>query len=321
MPEPHDHTHEHDSHEHSHAHHHHAPTGKNAGFRLGLSLSLTLAFVVVEVVAGLWSNSLALLTDAAHNITDVIALGLSWYAIRIATRPAHARKTFGYHRGGILVALFNAASLGLIALGIFNEAWQRFQAPPEVHSGILIGVGTLAFIINIVTAWIVKEGSENDLNMRSAFLHLMGDVFSTLGAVVAGVIILFTDWNWLDPLVSALIGGLILWNAWGILRQAIHILLESTPGDIDMDKLLGDLKTIPGVQNVHDLHVWSITEDMRMLSAHIVTADQPISAGAGLQQAARQMLSERYHIRHATLQLECAGCNTGGVFCELGHTD
>jgi cobalt-zinc-cadmium efflux system protein len=315
------HSHEHDHHGHSHAHHHHAPTGKNAGFRLGLSLSLTLAFVIVEVIAGLWSNSLALLTDAAHNITDVIALGLSWYAIRIATRPAHANKTFGYHRSGILVALFNAASLGLIALGIFNEAWQRLLAPPEVHSGILIGVGTLAFIVNIVTAWIVKEGSENDLNMRSAFQHLMGDVLSTLGAVIAGIMILFTGWNWLDPLVSALIGGLILWNAWGILRQAIHILLESTPGDIDMDKLLNDLKAIPGVESVHDLHVWSITEDMRMLSAHIVTTDQPISAGAGLQQASRQMLAERYHIRHATLQLECASCNPGGVFCEMGHTD
>jgi cobalt-zinc-cadmium efflux system protein len=309
---------------HSHAHSHShipGPAGKNAAFRLGLSLSLTFAFVFVEIVAGLWSNSLALLTDAAHNFTDVIALGLSWYAIRIATRPAHARKTFGYHRGGILVALFNAASLGLISLGIFSEAWQRFQAPPEVDSGILIGVGTLAFIVNLVTAWMVKEGSQNDLNMRSAFLHLMGDVLSTLGAVAAGVVILFTSWNWLDPLVSVLIGGLILWNAWGILRQAINILLESTPGDINMETMLGDLQAIPGVESVHDLHVWSITENMRMLSAHIVIADQPISAGANIQGAIRQMLAEHYRIGHATLQLECACCNTDGVFCELRHAD
>jgi cobalt-zinc-cadmium efflux system protein len=305
---------------HSHPHTH-APAGKTAAFRLGLSLSLTFAFVFVEVVAGLWSNSLALLTDAAHNFTDVVALGLSWYAIRLAARPAHARKTFGYHRGGILVALFNAASLGLIALGIFNEAWQRFQSPPEVQSGILIGVGLLAFVINLFTAWLVKEGSENDLNMRSAFLHLMGDVLSTLGAVAAGVVILFTGWNWLDPLVSALIGALILWNAWGILRQAVSILLESTPADINMDNLLNDLQAIPGIESVHDVHVWSITEEMRMLSAHIVTADQPISAGNGLQQAARQMLAERYRIEHATLQLECAACTPGAVFCELGHAD
>ena len=310
------------THSHSHTHsHHHIPGGKNAGFRLGLSLSLTFVFVFVEIFAGLWSNSLALLTDAAHNFTDVIALGLSWYAIRIATRPAHARKTFGYHRSGILVALFNAASLGLISLGIFSEAWQRFQSPREVDSGILIGVGLVAFIVNIVTAWMVKEGSEHDLNMRSAFLHLMGDVLSTLGAVVAGVVILFTGWNWLDPLVSVLIGALILWNAWGILRQAINILLESTPSDIDMENMLGDLQAVPGVESVHDLHVWSITENMRMLSAHIVTADQPISAGTGIQTDIRQMLAERYQVEHATLQLECACCNTSGVFCELGHAD
>lgn len=309
------------SHDHSHHHHHAIPGGKNAALRLGLSLGLTFAFVFVEIVAGLWSNSLALLTDAAHNFTDVIALALSWYAIRIATRPAHASKTFGYHRGGILVALFNAGSLALISFGIFSEAWQRFQAPPEVDSGILIGVGLVAFIINIVTAWLVKEGSEHDLNMRSAFLHLMGDVLSTLGAVVAGVIILFSGWNWLDPLVSVLIGGLILWNAWGILRQAIHILLESTPKDIQVENLLEDLKAIPGVESVHDLHVWSITEEMRMLSAHIVTTDQPISAGAALQQKISQMLKERYQIEHATLQLECTCCNSGQLFCELGHAD
>lgn len=308
------------THSHTH-HHHHTPAGKNAGLRLGLSLGLTFAFVFVEVIAGLWSNSLALLTDAAHNFTDVVALGLSWYALRIATRPAHAGKTFGYHRSGILVALFNAASLVLISFGIFSEAWQRIQTPPEVESGILIGVGLLAFIINLFTAWLVKEGSEHDLNMRSAFLHLMGDVLSTLGAVAAGVVILFTGWNWLDPLVSVLIGALILWNAWGILRQAVNILLESAPSDIDMQAMLTDLKTVPGVKDVHDLHVWSLTENMRMLSAHIVTNDQPISAGAALQQTINQMLSERYKIVHATLQLECACCQSGNLYCEMGHAD
>lgn len=307
------------SHDHTHAHP--IPGGKNAGLRLGLALSLTFAFVFVEIFAGLWGNSLALLTDAAHNFTDVIALGLSWYAIRIATRPAHARKTFGYHRSGILVALFNAASLGLISFGIFSEAWQRFQAPPEVDSGILIWVGSAAFIVNLATAWMIKEGSENDLNLRSAFLHLMGDVLSTLGAVAAGVVILFTGWNWLDPLVSVLIGGLILWNAWGILRQAVNILLESTPSDIDMEKMLDEIRAVPGVESVHDLHVWSITENMRMLSAHIVAADQPISAGAGIQAAIRQLLAEHYQIEHATLQLECACCTPGGPFCEMGQSD
>jgi cobalt-zinc-cadmium efflux system protein len=297
------------------------PAGKNATLRLGLSLGLTFLFVIVEVFAGLWSNSLALLTDAAHNLGDVVALGLSWFAILIAARPAHARRTFGYHRVGILVALFNAVSLIVISLGIFYEAWQRFAHPTEVGSITLIGVGTLAFFINLFTAWLVKEGSESDINMRSAFLHLVGDVFSTLGAVAAGIAILFTGWNWLDPLISVLISAFILWNAWLILRQAVSILIESTPKDIDVNALLADLQTIPGVQGVHDLHIWAITENMRMLSAHIVTTDQPISAGVALQRNIRAMLHERYHIEHATLQLECAQCKQDDLYCALAYND
>ncbi len=301
--------------------HHHLPAGKNATLRLGLSLGITFLFVIVEVFAGLWSNSLALLTDAAHNFGDVVALGLSWFAILIAARPAHARRTFGYHRIGILVALFNAVSLIVISLGIFYEAWQRFSQPAEVGSITLIGVGTLAFFVNLFTAWLVKEGSQNDINMRSAFLHLIGDVFSTLGAVVAGIAILFTGWNWLDPLVSVLISVFILWNAWLILRQALSILIESTPKDINVSTLLSDLQAIPGVQSIHDLHIWAITENMRMISAHIVTADQPLSAAVALQRDIRAMLHERYHIEHATLQLECAECNPNSLYCTFEHPD
>jgi cobalt-zinc-cadmium efflux system protein len=287
--------------------------------RLALSLGLTAAFVVVEIVAGIFGNSLALLTDAAHNFTDVIALGLSWYALRIATRPAHAGKTFGYHRVGILVALVNSTTLILIALGIFYEAYHRFITPPKVDSTILIGVGALAFLINLVTAWMVKDGSEHDLNLRSAFLHLMGDVLSTLGAVIAGVIIAFTNWNWLDPLVSVLIGFFILWNAWGILRQSIHILLESTPESVDVDSMVESLLKVDGVRGVHDLHVWSINESLKLLSAHIVTDDISISKGAHLQQHLNEMLIHEYNIQHATLQLECEGCNANILFCNISE--
>lgn len=201
-----------------HTHSHIGDLTKQTTKRLTLSLILTAAFVIVEVIAGIFGNSLALLTDAAHNFTDVIALGLSWYALNIALKPAHAGKTFGYHRVGILVALINSTTLILIAFGIFFEAYKRLLTPPEVDSTILIGVGAVAFIINLVTALMVKEGSEHDLNLRSAFLHLMGDVLSTLGAVIAGIVIAFTQWNWLDPLVSVLIGVFILYNAWGILK-------------------------------------------------------------------------------------------------------
>ncbi len=285
--------------------------------RLALSLGLTAAFVVIEIIAGIFGNSLALLTDAAHNFTDVIALGLSWYAVKLATQPAHSGKTFGYHRVGILVALVNSTTLVLIALEIFYEAGKRFLSPPEVDSAILIGVGALAFLINLGTAWLVKSGSEHDLNLRSTFLHLMGDVLSTIGAVIAGIIIAFTNWNWLDPLVSVLIGVFILWNAWGILRQSIHILLESTPESINMDSMVSDLLAVEGVRDIHDLHVWSINEDLRALSAHIVTDDVLVSAGSPIQHNLNEILAHKYNIRHATLQLECECAGQNFLYCDI----
>jgi cobalt-zinc-cadmium efflux system protein len=303
----------------SQTHSHFGDLANKTTKRLALSLGLTAAFVIVEIIAGIIGNSLALLTDAAHNFTDVIALGLSWYAVKLATQPAHAGKTFGYHRVGILVALVNSTTLVLIALGIFYEAYQRFLSPPEVDSAILIGVGALAFLIYAGTAWLVKSGSENDLNLRSTFLHLMGDVMSTLGAVIAGIIIAFTNWNWLDPLVSVLIGVFILWNAWGILRQSIHILLESTPESIDMDSMVNDLLKVDGVCGVHDLHVWSINENLRALSAHIITNDIHVSAGVSIQRDLNEILTHKYNIRHATLQLECEGCHGNILFCNISE--
>lgn len=303
--------------EQTHAHTHFGDLTKQAATRIAIASILTLAFVVIEATAGFWSNSLALLTDAAHNLTDVIALGLSWYAINLTRKPSNSRKTFGYHRVGILVALANSTTLVLISLGIFYEAYRRFSAPPEVQSGVLIGVGLIAFIINAVTAWMVKRGSENDLNMKSAFVHLMGDVLSTIGAVVAGVMIHFTGLNWIDPLVSVLIGILILFNAWGIIQETLDILLESTPRDINVQEMVNEIKRVPGVQGVHDLHVWSINQGLRTMSAHIVTGDTSISNGALLQQQIKEILRHRYHIRHATLQLECAECESALLYCDV----
>jgi len=302
-----------------HTHSHFGNLAQQTTQRLSLSLTLTLAFVIIETAAGFVSNSLALLTDAAHNFTDVIALALSWYALKIATRPAHSGKTYGYHRVGILVALVNSTTLILISLGIFYEAWHRFLAPPEVDSPILIGVATLAFLVNAVTAWLVRRGSEHDLNLRSAFVHLMGDVLSTIGAMIAGILIFFTQWNWLDPLVSALIGIIIVWNAWTILRQTIRILLESTPENIDMKSMVDDLLKVDGVRDVHDLHVWSINENLRVLSAHVTTDDIPISAGTHIQQGVNEILFHKYNIQHATLQLECEGCEPSLLYCDISE--
>ncbi|GAB4398880.1 MAG: cation diffusion facilitator family transporter [Anaerolineales bacterium] len=305
---------------HNHSHSHIGDLTRQTTKRLTISLILTAAFVIIEVIAGIFGNSLALLTDAAHNFTDVIALGLSWYALRIAMKPAHAGKTFGYHRVGILVALINSTTLILIAFGIFFEAYKRFITPPEVDSTILIGVGALAFIINLVTAWMVKEGSEHDLNLRSAFLHLMGDVLSTLGAVSAGIIIAFTQWNWLDPFVSVLIGAFILYSAWGILKQTIHILLESTPENINVDSMIADLNNIDGVLGVHDLHVWSISENLRMLSAHIVIDNVSVGEGVSIQHDINELLAHSYNIHHATLQMECEGCQSSELYCQIADS-
>ena len=302
---------------HSHTHSHFGDIAKQTTSRLALSLFLTLTFVFVEVIAGFIGNSLALLTDAVHNLTDVIALGLSWYAIRLTSQPANARKTYGYHRAGILVALLNSTTLVLISLGIFYEAWQRLINPPEVQSGVLITVGILAVMINLATALLVRKGSEHDLNVRSAFMHLMGDVFSTIGAVIAGVIIFFTGANWLDPFVSVLIGFLILYNAWGILRDSVNILLEATPPDVDVSKLVQDVMEIQGVLGVHDLHIWSIAQNLRTMSAHILTEDLSISAGTEIQRHINEVVFHRYNIAHATLQLECVDCLPDGLYCDI----
>src|SRR5215208_341067 len=286
----------------SHTHPHLDEASRKTTARLSLSLFLTLAFVIIEAGAGVFANSLALLTDAAHNLTDVIALGLTWFAVRITSQPANAQKTYGYHRAGILVALLNSTTLVLISLGIFYEAYRRFLNPPEVQSGILISVGLIAVVINLVTALLVHQGSQNDLNLRSAFVHLMGDVLSTIGAVIAGVIMYFTNANWLDPLVSVLIGFLILYNAWGILRDEVDILLEATPRDVDVKAMVKEIAQVNGVLGIHDIHVWSLTQSLRTMSAHILTDDVHISAGAEIQRQIGEILQLRYNIAHATLQ-------------------
>lgn len=301
--------------------HTHAHSVQTTTRRMAVALVITLGFVGIEAAAGILANSLALLTDAAHNLTDVIALALSWYAVRLTLRPANSGKTFGYHRAGILIALFNSTTLVIIALGIFYEAYQRLLNPPEVEGGLMTLVAAVAFVVNLGTALLVKPGSDHDLNQRSAFIHLAGDALSTLGALVAGVLIMLTGWYVLDPLVSVFIGLLIVWNAWLIIRESVEILLEGTPRDIDMPTMVKDIQQVPGVRGVHDLHVWSITQNMRALSAHVLVDDKPISAGAGIQQQVNELLHIRYNIAHATLQLECVGCEPDALYCELNsHT-
>jgi cobalt-zinc-cadmium efflux system protein len=298
-------------------HTHFQDTTRQTIARLWLSLALTAVFVIIELGAGWVANSLVLLTDAAHNFTDVVALALTGGALRLTVQPANSGKTFGYHRAGILAALVNSTLLALIALGIFYEAYRRLVSPPQVTTSILIGVGAVGVGINVLTAWLVERGSRGDLNVRTAFLHLLGDVASSLGAVLAGVMIRLTGLNWIDPLVSLLIGLLILWNAWTIVRASLNILMESTPADIDVEAMVKDIRTVPGVRGVHDLHVWSLTLSLRTLSAHLVTDDVPISVGAKIQEEVSRVLNDKYGINHATLQLECVDCVPADLYCDI----
>lgn len=297
--------------------HTHSHSTNTTARRMLLALGITLAFVIFEVIAGLYANSLALLSDALHNVSDVVALALSWYALRVALRPANASKTFGYHRVGIVVALFNAFTLVLIALYVLYESVERLLNPLPVQDNVLIVVAAIAFFVNAGTALLVLRGSENDLNQRSAFLHLAGDALATLGAFIAGIGILLTGWDWLDPLASIFIAVLILWNVVGIVREALNILLEATPRDINMRTLVQALMQVRGVRGVHDLHVWSITQNLRALSAHVLTDDVKISQGAQVQREINEILHAQYGIAHATLQLECSGCEPDALYCEM----
>ncbi|MGA2488864.1 MAG: cation diffusion facilitator family transporter [Anaerolineales bacterium] len=301
----------------SHEHIHIIDLSRSTTHRLALSIGLTAAFVLVEVAGGLYAKSLVLLTDAMHNVTDVLALALTLWALRATTKPAHAGKTYGYHRAGILVALVNSTTLVVIAIAIFYDAYRRLVAPPVVKADVLIGVGMVAVVVNLVTALFVRRGSEHDLNLRSAFLHLMGDVLSTLGAVVAGIVIHFTGLNWFDPLASIFIGLLILWNAWGILRESVNILMEATPADVDVEAVVASILRVDGVRGVHDLHIWSVTRELRTLSAHILTDDIHISEGTKIQAAIGELLDRTYGIAHATLQMECEGCIPADLYCDF----
>lgn len=308
---------------HDHVHHHDHGHGKTTRMRLLLSLLITLIFVVVEAIAGVVSHSLALLTDAIHNITDAAALALSWYALNLSSRPAHAGKTFGYHRAGILAALANSTTMAFLAAGICFEAWKRFQSPETVDANILMGVGSVALLVNLVTAWLVSHGAEHDLNLRSAFLHLLGDVLSTLGAIAAGLGIYLTGQLWLDPLVSVLIAVLILWNAWLIVRETLDILLESTPRDIEMTTMVRDLMQVDGIRGVHDLHVWSLSRGLRFMSVHVLLDDMPLSATDRIRDVLNELVRRDHGVAHATFQFETVGCASDSLFCDIhppGHS-
>lgn len=288
------------------------------GSKLRTAFALTALILLVEVVGGFLSHSLALLSDAGHVLTDIFALGLAWFATVQAERPADASKTYGYHRVGILTALANAITLILIVVAIAFEAYRRFQHPETVTPWLMFVSAAVGIAINLYIGFSLRaEGGEN-LNVRAAMLHVFGDVGASIGVIIGGIIILLARWYPADPLISLFIAGLIAWGAWRILRETVDILMESTPKNLNIAQLVRDMVTEPGVQDVHDLHVWSIAGGMRCLSAHIqVEGDDSISQGDLLIGKLNHMLEEKYQIGHTTIQLECAGCDPNHLYCEL----
>ena len=289
--------------------------------RMGLSIILTLAFVLGEAVAGYFSHSLALMSDAGHNFTDALALILSWYAIRAAKRPSSSDRTFGSHRVGILAALVNALTLVAIGAIIIWEAIQRFFDPQPVQSMPMILVALVAVVLNGVISLWLQAGSKRDLNIRSAYLHMIGDAISALGVVAAGIFVAITGNPIADPLISLVIGGFIIRSSWGIIADALSVLMEATPKGIDMTTLENSIKSVSGVLSVHDLHVWSVSLEMTSFSCHIRVSEQSVRSGEQILKAVAHMIIHDYGIAHTTIQVEVEGCDEQEMYCTLRPTE
>ena len=305
----------------SSGHEKHNHTHGMAKQTLRLAFFLTLFILATELIGGLLANSLALFSDAGHVLTDIFALGLAWFALAQAERPANARKTFGYHRVGILTALANAITLILVAFAILWEAVQRFQHPESVQPLIMFLSAGIGIAVNLYIGLGLRKEGDN-LNVRAAMLHVFGDVGASAGVIVAGIVILLTGWTPVDPLLSIGIAGLIAMGAWRILRETFDILLEATPKGLDVANMVRDMRDVPGIQNVHDLHVWSITSGMRALSCHALIDDLPPSQSSAILQSLEGMLREKYQIGHTAVQFECDPhevqcCCVNGLYCQM----
>jgi len=272
--------------------------------RLRLALVLTASFFSVELVGGWLANSLALLSDAAHMFTDVVALSLALLALWIAGRPPSESKTFGYTRAEILAALVNALALCLVVFWIAREAYGRLSAPPAVNSGLMTTVAAVGLAVNAVCAWLLRPRQGSGLGQRAAFLHVLSDLLGSVGAITAGIVILATGWYEADAVAAFFIGMLVLAGAWGVIREAVDILMESVPSHIDLERLRAELEAIPGTERLHDLHVWTLTPGHYALSAHAVI-DGSVD-GEDILGQMRTVLAARFGIDHVTIQLEQA---------------
>ncbi len=279
------------------------------------SLALTTIIFFAELVGGLWTGSLALVSDSAHVFLDVFALGISYLALRFSSKPPDANHTYGFHRFEVLAALVNGVTLVIIALGIFYESYQRFFSPVEIKSGYMLIIAIVGLLVNLFVAFILRKENHadhdhgtQDINVHSAYLHVIGDTISSIGVIIAALIISFTGWSWLDPVVSILIGLIIISGAYKVTRNALHILLEGVPANLSVEKVQSSMEGITGVAGIHDLHIWNICSGHVALSAHIVTKVDTVEKREALLGSVKNLLLSKFDIDHATLQLEQERC-------------
>lgn len=295
-----EHGHNHHNHNHSHA------TPQDHSKRLWWALGLTSTFLIIEVIGGLITQSLALLSDAAHMFTDTAALAIALAAIQIAKRPADQKRTFGYHRFEILAAAFNALLLFIVAFYILYEAWQRISQPPEIQSAGMLGIAAIGLGINLLAMYLLVGGQKDSLNVKGAYLEVLSDAVGSVGVIIGALVIMFTGWLWVDSLIAVAIGFWILPRTWILLRDSLNILLEGVPANVDLGKISADLMQLDGVQSVHDLHVWALTSGKSSLTAHLVV---PEADTEQVLLAARELLAHDHQLHHATIQCERTPCD------------
>ncbi|HEX2769953.1 MAG TPA: cation diffusion facilitator family transporter [Geobacteraceae bacterium] len=292
---------------------------KSIAGRFKYAIVLTTLTLLAEVAGGIWTNSLALLSDAAHVFLDLFALGLSLAAIKLSAFPASDTRTFGWHRVEVFASFINGASVFMIAFGIFYEAWGRLFQPEEVKSLPMFIIATIGLFMNLLAASALHHHSHDDLNVRSAFLHVIGDAAASVGVIIGGLVIYFTHWYVLDAVISIGIGFIIFWGAWRVLRESAHILLEGAPRGMKIAEVVDAIRTIKGVNDVHHLNIWTICSHILALSAHVDVKPEHKPIQAEVLRDIEELLLKRYHISHTTLQAECTMCIETPVLKELRH--
>ena len=273
--------------------------------------------MVIELVTGFRAHSLALLSDAGHNFTDGLALLLAWFGLYLQSKPADETKTYGYHRAGVLAAFVNALTLVALAALIFYESYQRLLQPAPVHETLMLVVATLGLVLNGGIMWGLRVAREHDINIRSAYLHMLGDLLGVIGIIGGALAIRATGWVRIDPVLSILIGLLIVWTAWDIIKEALNILLEGLPRGLLLQAVIGEMRRVEGVLDVHDLHIWSLGSSTHALSCHVRIEDVPPSASDSILRRLNGVLAERFHIRHTTVQFEHVSCAVSENGCSI----